>query len=1189
MPGPYEISEFHTIFLKGSLHICKNSSNCKNDLVSTATSAQPTIEKFITRWKASGASERANYQLFLTELCDLLDVEKPKPASANVQEASYTFERPVTFNDGEGKTTTNFIDLYKQHCFVLEAKQGSDKTTTTEADLLGATKAKTKTGTATRETRLWEQEMKKAKEQALRYARSLPTDEGWPPFLAVADIGYCIDLYADFAQQGKTYVPFPDPKNYRIFLSDLHKPEVQERLRLLFTAPLELDPSKRAARVTRELAERLAALATLLEAAGHSPEKVAGFLMRCLFTMFAEDVKLLPEKSFTRLLQDYKLNLSLLPNALQALWTSMDKGGFDPALRTLIPQFNGFLFKDQEALPLSEAQLDLLIKASEADWTDVEPAVFGTLLERALQPRERHKLGAHFTPRAYVERLVMPTVIEPLREEWEAARAASTIFETKGDEAGALKEIEKFHRRLCSVRILDPACGSGNFLYVTLEHLKRLEGEVMEYLKHFPRQLGLDMTGGYTVTPAQFLGLEVNPRAAAIADVVIWIGYLQWHFRTYGSATRLSNPILREYKNIKQQDAVLTYSQRKPRLDASGNPITRWDGHTTKQHPVTGLEVPDETARTPVYDYVDPKPAEWPEADFIVGNPPFIGPARMREALGDGYAEALRRAYKRSVPDSADFVMFWWHKAADLIKSGRIQRFGFITTNSIKQTLNRKVIQDHFEKDNTIAIVYAIPDHPWVDSAEGAAVRIAMTVVSTKQESGRLDKIVSENTISDNSTDIKLQEYTGKIKSDLSVGADVSGATELKSNQGIAVKGFELGSQGFLVAKEPAEEWLRKNASFENILHPYMNGADLVKGTWNRYVIDFFGLPEATAMNYGIAYQHIHDLVKPERVVNREERTANKWWVFRRSGEAIRNSISGLNRFIGTTRTAKHRVFQFLPKKMIAESKIVIIASQDAYCLGVLSSNIHISWSLAAGGFLGVGNDPTYNHSDCFNKFPFPASTNEQKQPIRTIAENLDAHRKRQQVLYPTLTITDMYNVLEKLRAGEVLSIKEQRIYEQGLVSILLQLHNELDAAVAAAYGWSVNLSDEEILEKLVALNKERAAEEARGLVRWLRPEYQNPQGVQQAGIHVDTSDEKAEITKQELVEWPKSLAEQAQIVQRMLQQYQHPVSIDEINKGFKSSKTATKAARQQQIESLLETFSALGLLRKTDHNLYVK
>jgi SAM-dependent methyltransferase len=746
--------------------------------------ATPSVQSFITRWKASGASERANYQLFLSELCELLGVEKPRPASGVATDNSFCFERPVSFHDGEGKTSTGFIDLYKRDHFVLEAKQGADKEGPSEAEALGGERQARKAGTATRATRSWDRALKAAKEQAHRYAKALPAAEGWPPFLVVVDVGFCLDLYADFARQGKTYVPFPDPQGYRLCLDDLHHEGVRERLRLLFTDPLALDPSRRAARVTRELAGRLAKLASSLEAAGHGPEQVAGFLMRCLFTMFAEDVGLLPERSFARLLQDYRDNLDYFPHALRALWQSMDRGGFDPVLRTMIPQFNGFLFKDPEALPVTAAQLELLVQAAEADWADVEPAIFGTLLERALQPRERHKLGAHYTPRAYVERLVMPTVIEPLREEWDAARTASAALEAAGDEARARKEIEAFHRRLCAVRVLDPACGSGNFLYVTLEHLKRLEGEVLTELEHFPGQLGLDMTGGYTVTPKQLLGLEVNPRAAAIADVVLWIGYLQWHFRTHGHARRLGNPILREYGNIRQQDAVLAFRERVPRLDSNGKSVTRWDGHSTRPHPVTGQEVPDETARTVVYDFLNPQPAEWPEADFIVGNPPFIGTSRMREALGDGYTEALRKTYKGQVPESADFVMYWWHKAAEIVRTGKAERFGFITTNSLRQTFNRRVLQAHLEHEQPLSLAYAIPDHPWVASEDGAAVRIAMTVGVPEKIAGRLDRVVKEDETGELGKLVTLEEKEGKIQADLTVGAEVASAKALRANVG---------------------------------------------------------------------------------------------------------------------------------------------------------------------------------------------------------------------------------------------------------------------------------------------------------------------------------------------------------------------------------------------------------------------
>ncbi|WP_299820204.1 DNA methyltransferase [uncultured Pontibacter sp.] len=1152
------------------------------------STSTPTIESFISRWKASGASERANYQLFLTELCELLGVEKPMPATDKVHEANYTFERPVVFDDGEGRTSTNFIDLYKKDCFVLEAKQGADKATTTEAELLGAERAKTKSGTATRDTRTWDREMKKAKEQALRYARSLPTTEGWPPFLAVVDVGYCIDLYADFARQGKTYVPFPDPQNYRITLEELAQQEVRERLRLLFTEPLELDPSRRAARVTRQLAERLAKLAASLEQTGYTPEQVSGFLMRCLFTMFAEDVQLLPEKSFTKLLQDYRQNITYFPDALKALWQTMDRGGFDPALRTNIPQFNGYLFKDPEALPITEAQLDLLILAAEANWADVEPAIFGTLLERALQPRERHKLGAHYTPRAYVERLVMPTVIEPLREEWEAARTASAILEDSGDEVGARKEIESFHRRLCSVRVLDPACGSGNFLYVTLEHLKRLEGEVLEYLEHFPGQRTLDMTGGYTVTPAQLLGLEVNPRAAAIADVVLWIGYLQWHFRAHGSATRLSNPILREYGNIKQQDAVLSYTDRKPRLDANGQPVTRWDGHSTKPHPVTGQEVPDETARTIVYDYLDPKPATWPEADFIVGNPPFIGDKAMRGALGDGYVDALRKTYKGIVPESADFVMYWWNKAAEIMRAYKAERFGFITTNSIKQTFNRRVIQAHMEGKEPLSLVYTIPDHPWVDSADGAAVRIAMTVAELNATSGRLDKIINEYPGEVEGKVIFSESY-GSINSDLTLGADVTSAVTLDSNSNISSVGMGLYGAGFLLNPIEAKAMgYGEDPKINEHIKPYLNGKDLTQNSRDLYVIDLYGLTESQArQKFPQLYQHVLNNVKPERDQNNRASYKKNWLWFGEARPLLREALKGLGKYIATVYTSKHRIFTFLDSNILPDSMIIAIALEDYYHLGVLSSSIHIKWSLAAGGTLE--SRPRYNKSRCFDTFPFPAATEAQQEQIRSIAEQLDEHRKQRQAQHPTLTITDMYNVLEKLRSGEALNAKEQKTHEQGLVSILLQLHQELDAAVAAAYGWPANLPEEEILERLVALNKERAAEEARGQIRWLRPEYQNPQGTQQTDMGIETKSKAVKATAKEVLAWPKTLSEQAQAVQRALQLHERPATAQELIHQFKPVAKAQQPQRLQQIDSLLQTLHGLGLLRKTEKEQYVK
>ncbi|HEX9923106.1 MAG TPA: DNA methyltransferase, partial [Anaerolineae bacterium] len=679
-----------------------------------------SVQDFIRRWQASGAAERANFPQFAVELCDVLDVPHPDPTRPDDEQNAYVFERSVPLSHG----STGRIDLYKRGCFVLEAKQGSDQSDEPPAwsEAGQRRRQRRKKGTAVRGTAAWDIAMEKAMKQAQAYARSLPaaeTREGRPPFLVVVDVGNTIALYAEFTRSGGAYTPFPDPHSYRLGLAALEDDSVRQRLHQVWTDPVSLDPARRSARVTRDIAGRLALLARSLESE-HAPEAVANFLMRCLFTMFAEDVELLPNRSFTQLLSDIKNDPPSFRPMLEHLWQTMNSGGFSVILRSQVPEFNGGLFAEPSALPLNADQIQLLLEAAQADWRDVEPAIFGTLLERALDPVERHKLGAHYTPRAYVERLVQPTVIEPLRAEWDAVQTAALLLAGEDKTEQAMAEVETFQQRLAGVKILDPACGSGNFLYVTLEQLKRLEGEVLNTLRELGRDQMLLELESVMVTPRQFLGLEVNPRAAAIAELVLWIGFLQWHFRTRGQV-QPPTPIIRNYHNIECRDAVLAWDAVEPLLDANGQPVTRWDGRTTKLHPVTGEAVPDETARVPAYQYLNPRPADWPEADFVVGNPPFIGTARMREALGDGYTEALRKTYQ-NVPDSADYVMFWWDRAAELTRAGEIDRFGFISTNSLRQTFNRRVLRHHISAKKPVSLRFAIPDHPWVDSADGAAV-----------------------------------------------------------------------------------------------------------------------------------------------------------------------------------------------------------------------------------------------------------------------------------------------------------------------------------------------------------------------------------------------------------------------------------------------------------------------------------
>lgn len=519
---------------------------------------QDRIEAFIAEWRETGGSELANTHSFIHGLTNLLGVDPPRGAKADDATNDYVFERRVFQDNGDGTSSFGRIDCYKRGCFILEAKQGSEADRAAadkgedDLDIFGQTaKTRVARGTARRGTPGWAKAMVQAKGQAERYAKALPIDHGWPPFLLVADIGYCIEVYADFTGTGKAYAQFPDRARYRIMLEDLRDEDVRDRLRAIWTDPKSLDPTARAARVTRDIADLLATVARRLEKRGYDAETTSGFLMRVLFTMFAEDSKLIPEGSFTQLLKNQRAHPEHLEHQLSALWAAMDKGEFSPALGVPLRKFNGYLFKERTALPLDAEELEVLIEAAEHVWTEVEPAIFGTLLERALNPKERAKLGAHYTPRAYVERLIGPTIMEPLRADWDGVRgaAATLIEEGKADEAKAF--VEAFHSRLAQTKVLDPTCGTGNFLYVAMARMKELEGEVLDLLVELGDDQYVAELTGHTITPENFLGIEINPRAAAIAQLVLWIGYLQWHFRVNGADRTPPEPILRDVKTIR--------------------------------------------------------------------------------------------------------------------------------------------------------------------------------------------------------------------------------------------------------------------------------------------------------------------------------------------------------------------------------------------------------------------------------------------------------------------------------------------------------------------------------------------------------------------------------------------------------------------------------------------------------------
>ncbi len=1048
------------------------------------TPDEDRVEAFIRRWQGrEGGQERANYALFLTELCSVLGLDPPEPASATAETNDYVFERVVRETGRDGATHNRRIDLYKRGAFVLEAKQsrqkGSAKEVPGQGDLLLPGDDQRGRRSA---DRAWDVLMMNARQQAEDYVRLLPAQHAPPPFVLVCDVGHCFEVYANFRRDGKAYDQFPDRSSFRIYLDDLRQPEIRERLTAIWRDPLSLDPARKSARVTREIAERLAAVSRALEAEKHPPEEVAMFLMRCLFTMFAEDIGLLPEESFRKVLQRCESDPARLRPLVGQLWEAMDRGGFAYAIEVNVRQFNGEFFKNRTVLPLKREEIGELRQAAGYDWRDVDPSIFGTLLEQALDPDERRRLGAHYTPRAHVERLVIATVIEPLRDDWRKVLSTAERQKTAGRAADAVATVRAFHESLCNVRILDPACGTGNFLYVALELLKRLEGEVLEALIDLGGQEALAGFQGLTVDPHQFLGMEINARAAAIAELVLWIGHLQWHVRTKGGLP--SEPILKAFHNIEVRNAVLSADKALAR-DISGKPLWR-----TR---------PDGTRRE-VYTFGNPRIPEWPSAHFIVGNPPFIGGKDLRSRLEDGEAEVLWAAHPH-MNDSADFVMYWWDHAASLLtrKGTLLRRFGLVTTNSISQVFQRRVMERYLKAKRPISLVMAIPDHPWTKATpDAAAVRIAMTVGEAGAQDGDLREVVREAALDSDTPIIELAERRGKINSDLTIGADVTAAKALLANEGVCSPGVKLHGAGFIVTRAEAEHLgLGRRPGLDQHIRAYRNGRDLTARPRGVMVIDLDGLEiEDVRRRFPEVYQHLVVKVKPERDRNNEEYRRLNWWLFGRKNTVMRGFIAGLPRYIATVETTKHRTFQFLDASILPDNMLVAIGSDDAYCLGVLSSRIHGIWAVRAGGWLGMGNDPRYSKSRCFDPFPFPIASESQKATIRAIAEEIDALRKQVLAEHPKLTLTGLYNVLEKLRQGiaaEALDDDERHILDAGLVLVLKELHERLDSAVAAAYAWPANLADDDVLARIVALNRERAREEASGTVRWLRPAYQIP------------------------------------------------------------------------------------------------
>lgn len=1067
---------------------------------------------------------------------------------------SLTFDKDITIFHPSGKKTAGYIDFYKADHFLIEAKQGSEKSGK---------------GTAKRGTNSYLKAMEAAFVQAIAYTRNLPNK---PPFLLTCDIGDHFELWMGFSGDYGGYGARQD-----IALTALRKPEIFDLFVDIFTDPQKRNPEKIAAKVTREVAADLAELSKRLEGV-HEPEEVAHFLMCCIFTMFAEDVGLLKEHLFTDALETRWLThpKSFKPE-VEALWQAMNDGTSFGFYGRLL-RFNGGLFADARAFELTLDQLRVLLTAAKREWKDVEPAIFGTLLERALDSKERSKLGAHYTPRSYVERLVRPVVMEPLREQWDLVQGE--VKQILGDvekeptatqKKKAVAALEGFLTELRQVRILDPACGSGNFLYVTLDLIKQLESEVFQRLADVTgaKQTVLDIV---QVNPSQFLGIEINPRAAAIADLVIWIGYLQWHFRQFGDIPPME-PVLREYKNIECRDAVLAYDGKEEDVDPkTGKVRTRWGGRKMK-HPVTGEMVPDPSDQIPIYRYINPRPAKWQEADYVVSNPPFIGNAWIRERLGDGYAETLRKVYK-DVPDTVDYVMYWWHKAAELTRAKRIQRFGFITTSSISQIRLRGVIDFYLNhQDSPLKLVFVIPDHPWTE--EGAAVRIAMTSVELNNaakpaRSSKIGIVASEQegTTPEDAADriiVKLQSVQ-KIFSNLKSGVDVTKTFALLSNSKLSSQGFVVGGAGFVINSSICHK-LESEA-----IHPFITGTYFAQTSEEKFSIDVNHVNSSLDVAVFEAYGW-EDLISPSPLTPLPEGEGNRNLDWLPSPSGRRAGDEGISKLAGRTRQIPSELLQRakeLRQQQTPAEKLLWECLRDHrlyntkfrrqhnlgqfiadfYCHAArlvieLDGKIHQQpqqqqrdsdrdqW-MQANGFtvLRFRNEDVFSNTEAV---------------LETIAQALPS------------PLAPLAEAEENKRADRLPSPLGRRAGDEGKSTE----HESID---------------EIILERLVALNAERAEEERNGLIRWLRPEYQAPDEVHIQPVIEGIAEvqEETAIAPVEQQKFPKAFKDQLAAVRDLLRNQGGEWTVEQIAAQFKG------ASRQKQtILTCLESLEALGIIAK--------
>lgn len=961
-----------------------------------------TPSAFIAKWQHNHLSERAGAQAYFLDLCDLVGVDKPNDPE------NYCFERGAT-RTGAGH---GWADVWKRNCFAWENKAPGK-------DLSAALK------------------------QLMSYALALDN----PPLLVVCD-RQLIQIHTHF-----TGAP---SETHTIRLEDIGTPENFEKLRWLFNAPDRFRPTRTTLAVTAEAASRVGALAIRLSERGEDPLATAHFLIQCVFCMFAEDAGLLPDKLFETVLDKSNPDSGKARSRLAQLFEAMQAGG-DFALEN-IAWFNGGLFKNVAVPPLTTADVEDLLGAARMNWRDIEPAILGTLFERGLNPDMRSQLGAHYTDPATIDKLIEPVITRPLKRQWSDIRdkiealAPNFGYTGRGHSKkpnAARREADGlflgFLETLKRYRVLDPACGSGNFLYLALKALKNLEHRA----NLDAEALGLHRQVSIEVCPENVMGIELNAYAAELARVTVWIGEIQWMLM-HGYPIR-RDPILAPLDHIECRDAVLVF-------DDGGDPNA-------------GALVGE---------------SEWPTCDAIVGNPPFLGDKVMRSEMGDDYVSALRTEYQGRVPGGADLVTYWFEKARAHLADGKCKAAGLVATNSIRGGANRRVLDRITESGR---IFEAWGDEPWVN--EGAAVRVSLVCFDngTALRSPLLDGMAVET-----------------IHADLTAatGLDLTAARPLSENANTSYLGIQK-TGPFDIPGELGRRWLGQpnpNGKPNSVVvKPWFNGLDVTRRNRDMWIIDFgIDMSEEDASLYELPFAYAKEHVKPARVGNRDADTGATWWLFHRPRPAMREATKRLSRFIVTPEVSKHRVFAWMTPPMVPDKNLTVIARADDATFGVLQSRFHELWALRLG--TSLEDRPRYTPSTCFETFPFPTGITPRDTIPRAgdasapcmageiAIENVAAAARRLNELREAWLNPPEWVDWTRAPEEELAGFPKRPVAKLGHEAALKKrtltnlyntppawltlAHQALDRAVATAYGWSdytPEMSEEDVLRRLLAVN----------------------------------------------------------------------------------------------------------------------